>query len=245
MCLPRLEALDALLLDLDDTILDDRAGVEPAWSAALACIRAARPEVDPVRLRGAIDERTAWYWADPERERQGRLDLFRARLELIRPALAEVGVDDEGLAREAAQHYTQVRDASHRLFDGVLEVLEQLRRRLPRLALVTNGAAGAQRAKIDRFGLERFFDHIQVEGEFGAGKPERRAFLAVADALSAAPGRCLMFGDSYRNDVLGALGAGMHAAWLDAAGAGPPAGPPRRPHATLRSLQELAERLLC
>ena len=57
------------------------------------------------------------------------------------------------------------------------------------------------------------------------------------------PGRCLMVGDNFRCDVLGSLAVGMHAAWIDVEGVGAPPREPPRPHATVRSLVELAERL--
>ncbi len=91
--------------------------------------------------------------------------------------------------------------------------------------------------------LAGYFDHIQVEGEFGLGKPERAVYLHVATSLGAAPERCLMVGDSFRSDVLGALDAGMHAAWIDVAGRGERL-PATRSYATVATLVELAERLL-
>ena len=52
-----------------------------------------------------------------------------------------------------------------------------LKARGVKLALVTNGAAGTQRAKVERFALSDRFDHIQIEGEHGFGKPDERAYL--------------------------------------------------------------------
>ncbi len=54
--------------------------------------------------------------------------------------------------------------------------LAAVRAQVPSLGLVTNGAAAAQRAKIERFELARFFDVIVVEGEAGFGKPDPRVF---------------------------------------------------------------------
>ena len=42
------------------------------------------------------------------------------------------------------------------------------------LAMITNGASATQRAKIERFHLAPYFDHILIEGELGFGKPEPR-----------------------------------------------------------------------
>jgi putative hydrolase of the HAD superfamily len=114
---------------------------------------------------------------------------------------------------------------------------------VPRLALVTNGATRPQRAKIERFELESWFDHIQVEGEFGLGKPEPEVYRHVAASLEVRPEGCLMVGDNFRCDVLGSLAVGMHAAWIDVEGVGTPPREAPRAHATVRSLVELAELL--
>jgi putative hydrolase of the HAD superfamily len=253
MALPRLEHIDALLLDLDDTILDDRSGIREAWRSAGEFVCSAHPELAEAAVAAAISAHTAWFWSDPERERIGRLDLPAARREILAGVLERLGCPDPPLAEAAARHYTELRQREQRLAAGALEALERLRAALPRLALVTNGAADPQRAKIARFGLAPFFDHIQVEGEFGRGKPEPEVYHHVAEQLRVAPARCLMVGDNFRCDVLGALGAGMRAAWIDVekSGRGPASLAPGSPgegaearYAIVASLVELAERLL-
>jgi putative hydrolase of the HAD superfamily len=241
--LPPRDAIDALVLDLDDTILDDRAGSGPAWEAAVALLCDADPALEGEVLLAAIRAEADWFWSDPERHRRGRLDLFAARLEVLERALAGLGRRDGERARAALHRYEARRAESFRLAQGAAEALERLRAAFPRLALLTNGASAPQRGKIERFQLAGFFDHIQVEGEVGVGKPEPEAFQRVAVALSLEPARCLMVGDDYGRDVVGALGAGMQAAWIDALGRGAPPEPPARPVARVRSLAELAARL--
>jgi putative hydrolase of the HAD superfamily len=52
--------------------------------------------------------------------------------------------------------------ACSRTLPDAHNVFDALRARGTRLALVTNGASEAQRAKIDRFDLASRFDHIQT-----------------------------------------------------------------------------------
>ena len=65
------------------------------------------------------------------------------------------------------------------LFPDAHEVIDALRARGLKLALVTNGEAQLQRAKISRFDLAGRFDHVQIEGEHGFGKPEERALTCA------------------------------------------------------------------
>jgi HAD superfamily hydrolase (TIGR01509 family) len=242
--------LDALLLDLDDTILDNQAGLA-ALQDEVARLVAARSGAEPARTRAQLAASSRWFWSDDARHRAGRLDMRAARRAVLVHLLESIGRPDPTFADELTALYCDRRDASLVPFAGALEALARLRAALPALGLVTNGAAGAQRAKIERFGLARFFDTIAIEGEVGAGKPDARVFARALDALRARAPHALMAGDDFSCDVLGALGAGLHAVWIDPARrAAPPAARhgaaalrPARAHRTVGSLAELVEAL--
>jgi putative hydrolase of the HAD superfamily len=241
----RAAPLRALCLDLDDTILDEASSTAQGWLLVAENWARACPKV-PRELAGAeLDRARHWYWEDAHRERRGRLDLGVARFEIIRRALERVGPPAPELAATLARELTAYREASMRLVPGARELLARLRAVVPRIALVTNGAAAPQRAKIERFALAGFFDHIQVEGEFGAGKPDRSVYQHVLERLDAAPEESMMVGDNFICDVLGPLALGMRAAWIDASGLGRTPEPAPRPHLTLRSILELADHLGC
>lgn len=244
------QPLTAVLLDLDDTILDNQAGLEAAWERVSAELAARLGDVSPGAVRAALGAASEWYWADDERHRRGRLDMRGSRRAVVERVLESLGRPDPRIAEEVAALYNEIRDASYAPFPGALEALARLRARTPALGLVTNGAADAQRAKIERWGLAALFDVIAIEGEVGAGKPDPRHFGHALEALGADPAATLMAGDNYRCDVLGALELGMHAVWIDRerriappiAGADP-SGPAPRPHRTLASFVELVEEL--
>jgi putative hydrolase of the HAD superfamily len=231
--------LEAVLLDLDDTLLDERPGRAAGRAVLLAALREARPGLGADALGAELDQHTRWFWSDPVRHAEGRLDLEAARLAILRRTLAVLGAPDEALAREAVRRYVAVRDATLAWMPGAQEALAALRAAVPRLALVTNGAAAAQRAKLERFDLVRLFDHVQIEGALGLGKPEARAFHHALEALGAAPERAVMVGNDFEFDVLGALAAGLDAIWVDVEGAGRVPAPAPRPFRSVRSIQEV------
>jgi putative hydrolase of the HAD superfamily len=242
--------IEALLLDLDDTILDNAAGLEAAWRSVADAVAAELGGVSSEAVLEQLRTSSDWFWADDERHRWGRLDMPGSRRSVIEHVFASLGRPSPVRAAEIAELYSRLRDAALAPFPGALEALARLRAKAPALGLVTNGAAAPQRAKIDRFDLARFFDVIVVEGEIGHGKPDPRNFQHALDAIGAAPEHALMAGDNFECDVLGALGAGVqHAVWIVRAdrpyrtpGAGKQA-PLARPHHTLASFVELVERL--
>jgi putative hydrolase of the HAD superfamily len=241
--------LEAILLDLDDTILDNAAGLDAAWARVARELSARLGDVAPDAVRREIEAASDWFWTDDERHRSGRLDMRGSRRAVLGRALEELGRPDAALAAETEELYSRLRDGALAPFDGALAALARLRERVPALGLVTNGASEAQRAKIERFDLARFFDVIVVEGEAGFGKPDRRVFERALGAVDANPERALMAGDNFECDVLGALGAGLHAVWIDAVRPYRPVGSPLsrpvppRPHAIVTSFVELVEKL--
>jgi len=108
-----------------------------------------------------------------------------------------------------------------------------------RLALVTNGAAEPQRAKVVRFALEGRFDHIQIEGEHGFGKPEERAYTHAMAALGVAPQETWMVGDNLEWEIVAPQRLGIYAIWCDGYAAGLPPGCPIQPDRIIQSLPEL------
>ena len=227
----------AVLVDLDDTIVDGSAVVD-CWEDACRCCG---PTVDSRAVHAEILEIRDWFWSDPERHRQGRLDLTAARRQIAKMALLRIGHDDAALAARIAERYDLCRDSRMVLFPGAVEALTWLRESGCRLALLTNGAGGAQRQKIARFQLEPLFDLILVEGELGFGKPDVRIYQLALTELAAAPRDTWMIGDNLEWDVGQPQRLGMTGIWVDAAGAGLPASCAVCPDLVVGGLGELRD----
>jgi putative hydrolase of the HAD superfamily len=227
-----------LLLDLDDTILDDSGAVDASWRQSIA-EHAPAAGLDAAVLRAEILRASAWYWADPERHRVGRADLHAARTGIVAEALAALGRPDHDVARAIAERYAALRHAAQRFLPGALEALERFRAAHIPLGLITNGAGAPQRAKLERFGLERFFAYLGIEGEVGFGKPDPRAYEAALRALGARPDEAWMVGDRLDYDIAGAQALGIPGVWIDLEGRGLPADAPAQPARVVRALAEL------
>jgi putative hydrolase of the HAD superfamily len=124
-------------------------------------------------------------------------------------------------------------------FPGACETVDALKRRGVRLALVTNGPGPQQRSKVKRFELAHRFDHIQIEGEHGFGKPEERAYLHAMQALGVRPDETWMVGDNLEWEVAAPQRLGITGIWHDVLGEGLPPGSAVRPDRIIRSLTEL------
>ena len=228
-----------MLIDLDDTIIDDTGSMEQCWVEV--CDRAAT-SLDGMtgeRLFAAIDARRDWFWSDPDRHREGRLQLRETTVRIVTVGLTDLGIDSPDLAREIGETYRDVRDERLALFPGALDTLAALREAGVRLAMITNGATEPQRAKIERFELAGYFDCIIVEGEFGAGKPERRVYEHALESLGVAPDQAWCIGDNLEWDVAAPMALGVYGIWHDPQQTGLPADTPVEPDRIVHSLSEL------
>jgi putative hydrolase of the HAD superfamily len=229
----------ALLLDLDDTILDDSGSVNESWRDACVSHADRLGPLKPAVVLDTIRKTSKWYWDDPDRHREGRLQLEAARREVVRLALLELGIEDAGLAACIGDAYSRRRDAGMEPLPDAIDTVRWLRDSGYRLALLTNGAALAQRRKITRFELTELFDEILVEGELGFGKPDERVYARALSALDVKPSEAWMVGDHLEFDVAAPQRLGLRGVWIDARGRGLPEHTSVRPDHIVRSLAEL------
>ncbi len=231
-----------LLLDLDDTILADSLGAEGCWRRACEAQATALAPLAADDLLCAINAYRAWYWSDAERHRTGRMDLAFARVEIVTEALRRLGMAQgriEPLARGVAAGYAVLRDEGLEPLPGALEAVDALRALGRRLALLTNGASGAQRRKIERYDLARRFELIVIEGEFGCGKPDPRVYQHTLRALEIAPAEAWMVGDNLEWDVFAPQRHGIAGVWVNPANSALPAEATERPSRVIRRLSDL------
>ncbi len=230
----------ALLVDLDDTLLDYSGCVESCWQEA--CVAVAAPAgVDPDRLVRAIAKTRRWFWSDSRRHRTERADMQGAWFKIVAHALAKLGAPNLPLAADVAEDFAARRWQRMRLFPGVPETLASLGQRGVALALVTNGDAGHQRRKIEQHDLARFFDTIVIEGELGAGKPDEVVYRYALSALGARPEEAWMVGDNLEWDVAAPQRLGLWGVWVDLLGHGLPEPSPVIPHRIIRAFSEMLD----
>jgi putative hydrolase of the HAD superfamily len=228
----------ALLLDLDDTVLDG-TGAADALAVACRAIAVTLPRAEASRVQEAY--RQAWNGYQPEVEPlcwTGRMAGVSAGLETWRRTLRACGCTDAALVRSAFETHRRFSRDAYRLFPDAGKLLSAIRGAAIRTALVTNGPSDVQRDKLRILGIEDSFDAVLISGEVGTAKPDPALFDAALDALEVEPGVAWHVGDGLTNDVGGARAAGLSAVWLNRTGRRPPAGNP--PDLEISSLAQLA-----
>jgi putative hydrolase of the HAD superfamily len=234
----------AILFDLDDTILVAFGPAESQWQRVLGTYTDHLAPLTPAAALAAIMDSSRELWADPAQHKHWRHRIVDARRRIVADAFAALAAGghvtpERALCDEIADHYNALHDAELECFPGAHDTLDQLKDLGVRLALITNGAAEPQRAKVVRFALEHRFDHIQIEGEHGFGKPEERAYTHAMEVLGVSARETWMVGDNLEWEIVAPQRLGIHAIWHDGYGVGLPPGCPVRPDRIIRRLSEL------
>ena len=237
MQLPR-----AMLIDMDDTILSAYGRPDIAWNKIAAEFAGEFAPLPPQAVATAVLTYARQFWSTAEPV--WRLKLGEARLLTVKGGFAALAANGhralgDDLASRIADRFTTFREQEMFVFPGAHDAIDALKARGVKLALVTNGAADTQRAKVERFALTHRFDHIQIEGEHGFGKPEARAYLHAMQALGVTAPETWMVGDNLEWEVEAPQRLGIYAIWMDVHGQGLPAGSTVKPDRIIRSLAEL------
>ncbi|GIE36438.1 haloacid dehalogenase [Actinoplanes italicus] len=208
--------LNAVLFDLDDTLVDQVTASGAAVVAWAAELGVTGPDV-ATRWAAASERHYARY--------QTREITFGGqRRERVRDFLGATLTDGE--ADELFAGYLRRYEDGWTVFDDAVPALRRARAAGLTVAVLTNGDETQQRRKLDRLGLAPEIDVLIASSALPAGKPDPRAFAAAVGLLGLEAERALMVGDSPDKDVRGAVAAGLPAVLLDRAGVHPDPGVP-------------------
>ena len=96
------------------------------------------------------------------------------------------------------------------LFDGVIHLLEFLKPKY-NLHIITNGFEDVQFKKLKNSKLLSYFEKIINPENALAKKPDPKIFNYALDSINEKPQNCLMIGDDFAADIMGAINVGMKA----------------------------------
>lgn len=190
-----------LLIDADDTLWENNIYFERAIADFISFLN--HHEFSPVEVRGVLN--------DVERENVIRhgygLHSFvhalvgcfeKLSVEPLTPALRET---IHGFAQTIAEHPIE-------MIHGVTETLDYLHPRHT-LLLVTKGNFTEQTGKVERSGLSKYFEAVEVVPEKDA-----KTYSALVDKYGLARDTSWMVGNSPRSDINPALAAGLNAIFV-------------------------------
>lgn len=168
---------DAVLLDLDGTLLDTAGDLATAANRTLAEMG-----------RETVDEAQVRHWIG---------DGVRA---LVASFMEATGGQEEGAYERFLAHYGDCFSEQSRPYPGVVATLERLRAMAVPLAVITNKAAAFTEPLLGTTGLAAYLDCVVSGDTLPEKKPDPAPLRHAARQVGVAPDRAVFVGDS-ANDV--------------------------------------------
>lgn len=133
--------------------------------------------------------------------------------ENIRDYLEERRLFSEEGFGECCRVYEEEKVRILKPFPGVYQVLEAIKVRGLRMAIVTDAHNGNALRRLRKLDLERFFDALITCDMTGQKKPSLVPFILAMGMLGTTPGETLVIGDSLRRDIAPAKTLGLITAY--------------------------------
>lgn len=204
--------ISALLLDLDDTLIDTRAAMVAAGEVAVAELW---PQAGPEVHHAAAVR----FHADPSgfflRFTTGELtfpEMRQARVAELLGSFSLAATGDVTLRFE--QVYAPAFAARVRLFEDVVPFVGAVSMIGTPMGLLTNSSSVHTAQKLELTGLTSVFAVVATRDTLGFGKPDARAFRHACRLMGSAPAETLYVGDHLEIDAIAARDAGLPALWL-------------------------------
>lgn len=194
-------SIKAILFDFDDTLGDREQYAYAAYAEAISLAASSFSEI----------EQEAMVQSCMVHDQHGDVNknYVASRIE------QEFGIDITPNNFECLNDWWQHNLGKYAvLFDGVEDVLKELKKRGYKLGIVTNGTSIAQNTKLDKVGIKSYFDTIVISGETPYKKPDVRIFELAANKLGVQTSECCMVGDIFAKDIVGSNRAGMESVWI-------------------------------
>ena len=101
-----------------------------------------------------------------------------------------------------------------KVYDGVYEFLEDLKKAKRKVYLLSNAQSDFTRPEIEMLGLTKYFDGIFISSEQGVCKPSRDFFEKLLKTYKLDPKKSVMIGNDPASDIAGANAVGRDSLYI-------------------------------
>ena len=200
-----------VFIDLDDTLWDFHANAQAALEEIY----------DNHQLYKHFDSFEHYFTMYAKRnlelwELYGKGEITKEFLNFERFShpLVQVGAGNVEIAEQIGREFLEMLPTKTLLIPHAKELLDYLYPKYP-LTIISNGFIEVQYKKLSSSNLEHYFTHIVLSEGAKALKPDKRIYEYAMQLNNTTASECLMIGDSYEADIVGARNAGIDQVWFN------------------------------
>lgn len=200
----------SLIFDIDDTLYRQLVPLQAACEEALG----GKIPVDAEEFYRIFCRRSGEMFLASE---SGDISIHQSRLYRISNTMKDLGIPFTEEMAEVFQAKYAENQAGLRLPDTLSRMLEDCRNEGISMGIITNGPDGHQRKKYHNMGLGRWIpeEFLLISGSAGCAKPDVNIFRMEEKQMGCSRENTYMIGDSYENDMAGAMRAGWKTIWVN------------------------------
>ena len=203
-----------LFIDFDDTLYDTHGNAVIALDELFDALQLGRWFADPQLFYDEYWKANIDLWTRYSKGEITRDYLIVERFR--RPLSFGEGLEPtEQQCLEASDLFLDFCSSKPGLVDGARELMDYLRQRGYKMHMCSNGFHEVQYKKLRACGLTDYFDTIVLSEDAGANKPSQAFFDYALRVTGAQKETTLMIGDNLQTDILGAMQAGLDAAFFN------------------------------
>ena len=196
--------IKAILIDIDDTILDFKKSSKKAFINTIKDFNLTYKD----EYFSYFEQINSDLWRDQKLGKISIKNLFKKRSAMMIEYLG-LGVDNNFFTE------TFSINLSHQaiLVDGIEDLLSYLNNKY-KLYAASNSVYKRQVSRLKKANLYNFFDGIFVSDTLGYEKPDGKFFEKIIDQIDFNKNEVIMIGDSLKSDIVGAKNAQIKSIWF-------------------------------
>lgn len=188
-----IDGLKAVIFDLDDTLYSEKEYIKSGYH-------------EVAKLLPMIPSAEEKLWS-----------AFEHHQYAIDTVLNGANVYSEDLKHKCLNAYRFQAHPDIYLYDGVEDMLSELKKQSLKIGIITDGRPEGQHAKILDLGLQNKVDEIIITDELGGvkyRKPCEKAFVSMHEKLNVPYEKMAYVGDNISKDFIAPENLGMRSIWF-------------------------------
>ncbi len=203
-----------IFFDLDNTLWDFEKNSYLAMQEVFRSFNILPYRIDFDVFFQCYSKHNRFLWESYRNKKITKKELTKKRFQDTFDELGIKGID----AEEMNANYLREMPKQKKLFEGVPEVMDYLKKKNYQLFIITNGFKEVQHKKLVNSGIAKYFVKIFVSEDVKAPKPSTVIFEYAIKSSNARKSQSLMVGDDWETDIMGARKYGIDSAYLNNSG---------------------------
>lgn len=207
----------AVLFDLNDTLIDTRKSHRESLRQTVDLFLGRWSESEGIEIDQLIDSILKAGQTSRSRLNHKQITLQDFQYLRLKEAMEPYGIPvTRDFAGKLYNHYLAHRQQYVLPYPGLKETLSSIHR-YANLGIVSNGKAEAMHKRVKQLGIEEWIPYKRIfsSSQYGMSKSSGKLFQHVLKELEVSPKEAIYIGNSWAQDIKGAMYAGLKAVWFN------------------------------